>query len=176
MARTTDIPYRRIPGQSPLFLDYLDLAPAVLRFFGTSPVKQKLEDFSRNQVLKKTFPRNELASILARQNALYGSGAALQEQIAELGRPDSVAVVTGQQVGLFGGPLYTVYKALTAMALAGELRERGIRAVPVFWMETEDHDLVEASRITRLRTDGTPETMEYDETLFGGAGPSTRPV
>ena len=176
MDRSTDIPYRRIPGQSPLFLDYLDLAPAVLRFYGTPPSKQKLEDLAGNQLSKKTFPRNELARILARQNALYGAGADLQEQIAEMARPDSVAVVTGQQVGLFGGPLYTVYKALTAMALAAELRERGIRAVPVFWMETEDHDLAEATRLTRLRSDAPPETMEYNEALFGGAGPSRQPV
>ncbi|MBN2339374.1 MAG: bacillithiol biosynthesis cysteine-adding enzyme BshC [Acidobacteria bacterium] len=174
MANFQDIPYRRIPGHSPLFLDYVDLSPGILRFFETPPVKQKLEAFARKQSSKKYFPRQEMAIILERQNALYGAGASLAEQIAELARPDSVAIVTGQQVGVFGGPLYTVYKALTAVALAQELRESGIRAVPVFWMETEDHDLAEATRV--FRTDPSPGTVEVARTLFGRHALSPRPV
>jgi bacillithiol biosynthesis cysteine-adding enzyme BshC len=174
MVRSQDIPFRRIPGHSPLFLDYLDLAPGILRFFGTPPVKQKLEDFACNQFSKRTFPRNELALILERQNALYGAGAALEGQVADLARPDGVAVVTGQQVGVFGGPLYTLYKALTAVALAEELQRSGIRAVPVFWMETEDHDLAEATRV--FHPGPSPGTVEVARTLFGARAPSPRPV
>jgi bacillithiol biosynthesis cysteine-adding enzyme BshC len=59
--------------------------------------------------------------------------------------PETVAVVTGQQVGLFGGPAYTIFKALTAAKLARQLTESGIRAVPVFWLATEDHDLDEVN-------------------------------
>ncbi len=62
-----------------------------------------------------------------------------------LARPDAVAVVTGQQVGLFSGPSYTVYKALTAVKLAARLTSRGIPAVPIFWLATEDHDAAEVS-------------------------------
>ena len=58
-------------------------------------------------------------------------------------RDGAVAVVTGQQVGLFGGPAYSIYKALTAIHVARELTERGVNAVPVFWLATEDHDLAE---------------------------------
>jgi bacillithiol biosynthesis cysteine-adding enzyme BshC len=174
MVHSQDIPFRRIPGHSPLFLDYLDLSPAAERFYATLPVKPKLEIFARKQSLNKYFPRQEMALILERQNALYGAGAALEEQVADLARPDSVAVVTGQQVGVFGGPLYTIYKALTAVALAEELQKSGIRAVPVFWMETEDHDLAEATRA--FRTDPSPGTVETARTLFGDPAPSRRPV
>jgi uncharacterized protein YllA (UPF0747 family) len=56
-----------------------------------------------------------------------------------------VAVVTGQQVGLFSGPAYTIYKALTAVKLARDLANSGITAVPVFWLATEDHDFEEVN-------------------------------
>ena len=60
-----------------------------------------------------------------------------------LAQPGTVAMVTGQQVGLFSGPAYTIYKAVTAARLAKELSARGTPAVPVFWLATEDHDLAE---------------------------------
>jgi len=78
-----------------------------------------------------------------------GAGAALRKQNAGnrpldlLARPGTMAVVTGQQVGLFSGPAYTVYKALTAARLARDFTERGIPSVPVFWLATEDHDFAE---------------------------------
>jgi bacillithiol biosynthesis cysteine-adding enzyme BshC len=60
-----------------------------------------------------------------------------------LAKPGTVAVVTGQQVGLFSGPAYSIYKALTAVRLAKQLTKQGITAVPVFWLATEDHDFAE---------------------------------
>ncbi len=63
--------------------------------------------------------------------------------LSKLAEPGTVAVVTGQQVGLFSGPAYTVFKALTAVKLAEHLSGQGIPAVPVFWLATEDHDLAE---------------------------------
>ncbi len=63
--------------------------------------------------------------------------------LARLAEPGTVAIVTGQQVGLFSGPAYTVYKALTAIRIARELDSRGVPAVPVFWLATEDHDFAE---------------------------------
>src|SRR6266545_8219750 len=64
----------------------------------------------------------------------------------KLGRGAVVAVTTGQQPGLFTGPLYTIYKALSAIALAARLeRERGTPVVPVFWVAGDDHDFAEAN-------------------------------
>jgi len=68
------------------------------------------------------------------------------ESLALLAKPGTVAVVTGQQVGLFSGPAYTIYKALTAARLARKLTESGTPAVPIFWLATEDHDFAEVSK------------------------------
>ena len=65
-------------------------------------------------------------------------------------RPGSFAVVTGQQVGLFSGPAFTLYKALTTVRLANYLTELGVPAVPVFWLATEDHDLAEVAEVATL--------------------------
>jgi bacillithiol biosynthesis cysteine-adding enzyme BshC len=76
-------------------------------------------------------------------------------RIERLARGEAVAVVTGQQVGLFGGPLYGIYKAATACALAEQLtRETGVEAVPVFWLQTEDADFAEIAGCEVLAASG----------------------
>jgi len=82
--------------------------------------------------------RAALVSALRRQN---GPSAALER----LAQPGTLVVATGQQVGLFSGPAYTVYKALHAVRLAEWLTSNGIPAVPVFWVATEDHDFAEVN-------------------------------
>ncbi|WP_338863838.1 bacillithiol biosynthesis cysteine-adding enzyme BshC [Myxococcus stipitatus] len=85
-----------------------------------------------------------LLDIIAAQNARLAPSPARQRHLEELSRPGTIAVVTGQQMGLFLGPLYTLYKAAAAIADAKALREEtGRPCVPVFWLQTEDHDLPE---------------------------------
>ncbi len=79
--------------------------------------------------------------------------------LAKLADPGTVAIITGQQVGLFSGPAYTVYKALTAVRIASELRDRGIPAVPMFWLATEDHDFAEIAHAEVFGPDQTPVTL-----------------
>lgn len=70
---------------------------------------------------------------------------------------DVLVVTTGQQPGLFTGPLYTIYKALSAVAIAARLeREWGVRVVPVFWVAGDDHDFQEANHATVLNSAGAP--------------------
>ena len=78
---------------------------------------------------------------------LLGAGDATRRNLDRL-ENGAVAVVSGQQVGLFGGPAYAFYKALSAIRIAEELSEAGIPAVPVFWMATEDHDLDEVRHVS----------------------------
>jgi bacillithiol biosynthesis cysteine-adding enzyme BshC len=79
---------------------------------------------------------------------------------AKLADPRAVAIVTGQQAGLFGGPVYTILKALTAIKLAEQVtREHGVTAVPVFWIEAEDHDWDEIRSCTVLDAEMAPKTV-----------------
>ena len=91
--------------------------------------------------------KTEIGQILLKQNRRFGCDRSVEDNIEKL-REGGCAVVTGQQIGLFCGPLYTVYKAATAIRLAEELNREGPdRHVPVFWMECEDHDILEAGHI-----------------------------
>lgn len=92
--------------------------------------------------------------MLAQQNRDFGCGEATLENIRRLESNNTFAVVTGQQVGLFSGPAFTLYKALTAIAQAKYLTEQGINCVPVFWLATEDHDLEEIATAAALSESG----------------------
>src|ERR1700687_5365934 len=141
------IPFRRLPHQPKLFVRLIDDYSSVKQFYAHPP---KLEEVKR-VASSLDYPaerRREVARILREQNTAFGANAAAMSNLEKLER-GAVAVVSGQQVGLFGGPAYAVYKAVTAIRLAQELSEAGIPAVPIFWMATEDQDLGEA-RLHRI--------------------------
>src|SRR6202047_2264245 len=140
------IPFRRLPHQPKLFVRLIDDYSSVKQFYQHPPNM----DAVKHVASSLDYPaerRREVARILREQNAAFGAGAAALSNLEKLER-GAVAVVSGQQVGLFGGPAYAVYKALTAIRLAEELSESGIPAAPIFWMATEDHDLDEVRHVT----------------------------
>src|SRR5579883_928595 len=104
------------------------------------------------------FPDAQRAALVAALREQNPESAALER----LAKPGTVAVVTGQQVGLFSGPAYTIYKALTAARLAAQLTERGIPAVPVFWLATEDHDFAEVNHAFVFGADHQPVTLRVN--------------
>src|ERR1700704_3024186 len=138
--------FRQLPHQPKLFLEYLDHFDRVKSFYFHPPTMPAVTRSAR----KLDYPddrRAEVSSILRKQNIALGAG---EEALSNLDRLEkgAVAVVSGQQVGLFSGPAYSVYKALTAVQMAEELTRGGIPAVPIFWMATEDHDLDEVRHAT----------------------------
>jgi len=149
-ARRT-IPTGEVPGLAPLVRDFLTRPEKVAAFYsGDFRDPQAFAD-QAERVTARRLPRERLASVLAAQNRLYGCGPATLANIDRLAADGSCAVVTGQQVGLFSGPLYTVYKALTAVKLAARLdRDRAAPFVPVFWLASEDSDLDEIDHIALL--------------------------
>ena len=111
----------------------------------------------------------ELARLLATQQQQRGAPVAARASAARLADPDTRVVITGQQAGLFGGPLFTLLKALTAMKLAAKVEaEHGVPVVPVFWIDAEDHDWPEVSGCTVLDADLAPSTIRLAD--LDGAG------
>ena len=101
-------------------------------------------------------PRAEIVAMLEAQQARRDSPPAARAAVAALADPSSVAIVTGQQAGLFGGPLFTLLKAVTTIRLSARLtREHGVTAVPVFWIDAEDHDWDEIAGCGVLASDQT---------------------
>jgi bacillithiol biosynthesis cysteine-adding enzyme BshC len=157
------LPFSQLPHQPKLFLQFIENFPRVAEFYVHPPAMTSVKRVAR--ALK--FPqerRAEVVSALRAQNEAFGSGVTTAENLARLEK-GAVAVVSGQQVGLFSGPAYAIYKALTAVQLAEELTRGGVRAVPVFWMATEDHDLEEvrhstwfhAGKLERFELPSAPE-------------------
>jgi bacillithiol biosynthesis cysteine-adding enzyme BshC len=110
-----------------------------------------------------------IARVLADQQARRDAPAASREAAARLADPRAVVIITGQQAGLFGGPLFTLLKAITAMKLAARVsREHSVPVVPVFWIDAEDHDWAEVQGCTILDADAAPATLQLAN--LSGAG------
>lgn len=140
------LPFSQLPHQPKLFLQFAERFSTVKNFYAHPPNISAVRSVAR----KLKFPqerRTEVASALREQNAAFGAGEATFQNLDSLEK-GALAVVSGQQVGLFSGPAYAIYKALTAIQIAHELSRSRIRAVPVFWMATEDHDLEEVRHST----------------------------
>lgn len=149
------LPFAEIPGQSRIFVEY-QKDPLALQKYYPQAVASHTE-IARNvaPVLEnyKT-DRRVLCDALEEMNRASGAGEKTLANIKLLRDADCVAVVSGQQAGLFTGPLYTIYKALSAVKLTECLRGRGIKAVPVFWIATEDHDFLEVSNAFVIGKEG----------------------
>lgn len=137
------IPASELPGATLLYTTYLNNFPRVSQFYSHPPNWTGIQEATAD-IRAEASMRRGVVEVLRAQNRAFGGDAATAHNLDRL-QDGAVAVVTGQQVGLFGGPAYCVYKALTAIHAARELTEKGTNAVPIFWVATEDHDLAEVN-------------------------------
>jgi bacillithiol synthase len=156
--------YREVPGQNPLYLNYLydfdrvaDWYPAHL----TGP-ESLCERAARMVSAGRDYPRAALVESLQQFNRQIRAGTRAMENILRLAENDTLAVVTGQQVGLLGGPALGVYKALTAVGLCRLLEKEGVKAVPVFWLASDDSDFQEVATTVLLDEKGQLLELGYD--------------
>ena len=162
------LPFSQIPHTTRLFADFLSYTPTVQPFYPRSPF---LREWTREEASKISYDssrRERVAAILERQNKSWDASAKTLANLERL-RKGAAAVVTGQQVGLFGGPMFAIYKALTAVKLAEEATAAGVEAVPVFWLATYDHDLAEVNHVSFPGPDGALQEVATTSHDVAGA-------
>ncbi len=156
------------PGLSRLFLDYCAGSAAASHFYGSPPSGSGW--FVAAGAPERPAHWPELVKLLAEQNPEPATAAALEA----LGN-GAGTVVTGQQVGLFGGPLFTPYKAATAIARARQATAAGRPHAAIFWLASEDHDFEEIDHVA-FPAKRELRTLAYSPTAESSHGVSARPV
>jgi bacillithiol biosynthesis cysteine-adding enzyme BshC len=155
------VPFAQIPHTTNLFLDYLSYDPSVRGMYPRSPNFSEWVKDEAQRVVYDSARRSRVSEILERQNRGWSASPQTLANIERL-RRGALAAVTGQQVGLFGGPLFSVFKALTAVKLAEQASGDGLECVPVFWLATEDHDLAEINNVGLAVDHGLPEVLAVE--------------
>jgi bacillithiol synthase len=161
------IPYNELQsdesGFSRLFVDYIDNYSRVKDFFMGDYHDKKIWQSRLHEITHRNINRSMIAQVLLNQNRDYQCGIKTLANIDLLLSENTVAIVTGQQVGLFTGPLYTLYKILTTLKLSEQLSQQypEYNFVPIFWLEGEDHDIQEVSSFTFLNSSNELQQLRY---------------
>jgi bacillithiol biosynthesis cysteine-adding enzyme BshC len=160
MSSVVALDYRELSFK-PLFLDYLHRYDALSEFFPGDPFASESFRKLARELETTSHPRAEVARTLEGQNRALGADEAALASVAALGR-GALVVVTGQQVGILGGPLYGLYKALTAVRLARKASsDLGRPVVPLFWLAADDHDFEEVRSAHVLGAGGELVSLRY---------------
>jgi len=169
------VSYSKLPGMKPLFLDYVsafdgcDGFEKLAGLYAYNPADAKsfidrLEYLSKNAADPTALARRaRVADVLREQNAGFGADERARANIELLRSANTAVVIAGQQAGLFGGPMYTLIKAIAAIRLAKRLSEthEGWDFVPVFWIAADDHDFDEVKRFKWIGTDNLEHYCEF---------------
>lgn len=153
------IPFRELPHTTELFATFLEDFDRVSHYYAHPPTGQGILNASR-EIRLDPQTRAGVVEVLREQNQHLGAGDETKRNLNRLAN-GAIAIVTGQQVGLFSGPIYTFFKAIAAARIAAEITKRGVDAVPVFWLATEDHDLAEVDH-TFLKTNSGLARIELN--------------
>ena len=162
------INFSDIPGHQNLFLDYLYEFENVGEYYkynfrDRDQFKQIFKSISESGNPNKT----KLKPILEKQYTDFSISSKTKKNIELFSKENTLAVVTGQQLGILGGPLYTFYKIITAIKLSNYLSERydDFNFVPVFWLEGDDHDFNEVRSVSVIDNDNNIKTIGYKEEI-----------
>ncbi len=158
-----------IPGTNTLYKNYLTAFDRVAEFY-EHPYRGEAA-IAEQAARMEARPRNRrrLAEILLQQNRRFGAGEKTFANIDKLVDDNALVIITGQQTGLFGGPLYVLYKALTAIKLVDRLSRQCERCfVPVFWLASDDADYAEVNHITLQDKNHTLQKLSLSDTPAAG--------
>jgi bacillithiol biosynthesis cysteine-adding enzyme BshC len=174
-ANSLAVDIRTFPWIRRLASDYAFDFQKVAPFFAGDPATPAAwaDTIARSQSYQRQ--PAEIARVIAAQQARRGAPAAARESAARLADPATRVIITGQQAGLFGGPLFTLLKAITTMKLAAQVsKEHRVPVVPVFWIDAEDHDWPEVSGCTVLDSEFAPATVRLADLPGAGSQPIAR--
>jgi len=162
------INYSDLPDYQNLFLDYLYEFDNVSKFYPKN--FREIENYNRTLEDLKNYirpHREEVSDIIRKQYSDYKISKQTDANIESLKSENTFAVVTGQQVTIFGGPLYTFYKLITTIKLCSQLKEKydEYNFVPIFWMEGDDHDFEEVKSINIFDKNNSLKKIIYDDGL-----------
>jgi len=161
------IPFSERLGFPQLTRDYVSHPEKTRRFFGDSDYPSIAKSLG-----EKPYPRDAIADLLARQNRAWNASEATLRNIEKLRRPNAVAVFTGQQACLFGGPYLVLLKALAAVKWAARLEKELSRpVVPIFWIASDDHDLQEIASVSVFDAAGKIVDLKIDDRADSPAPP-----
>jgi bacillithiol biosynthesis cysteine-adding enzyme BshC len=168
----TAIDVRRFPWIRPLAGDYAFNYAKVDGLYAGNPTEPDAWRDAIQRTQRHRRDRAAIAAVLQSQQEQRAAPAEARAAAAKLTSDDTVAVVTGQQAGVFGGPLFTLLKAVTAIQLARRTeREFGAPAVAVFWVDAEDHDWEEVRSCTVLDAEFQPRTVTLADLEGSGEQP-----
>jgi len=162
------INFSDIPGNLNLFLDYLYEFENVANFYKNDFRNKEnyLKVFKNISESKRDFSP-EISSIISKQYSSLDPSELTKKNIESLKDKNTLAVVTGQQLGILGGPLYTFHKIITAIKLSQHLSERydDYNFIPVFWLEGDDHDFNEVRNIKLIDDSNSVVSIGYGEEI-----------
>lgn len=160
-AQRLAVDVRRLPWIRRLAADYAFEHTRIAPFFAGDPTRREAWEEGIAAVQRFERPRAGVAALVAAQLESRGAPTAAMDAAQALADRRAVAIVTGQQAGLFGGPLFTLLKAITTIRLARRIAgEHGLPVVPVFWIDAEDHDWDEVHACSVLDADLTLRDIE----------------
>ena len=169
------VDFRKIPGTTKLFSDFLYDFGKVERFYAGDFRKDKNYLRVFKSIKERKYQRERLSNILKEQNQRFGSPEEGFKNIELLKEPDSLVIFTGQQVCLFGGPLFIIYKAISTLKLAQELSFRFSRNfVPIFWLDSEDHDFEEVRSTSIIDKENKLQEIRYSPSKIPAGEPMYR--
>lgn len=173
--KVTGVDVRRFPWIRPLAGDYAYNFKQIEGLYAGNPLDAAAWREAVRRAQQHPRDRARVSALLTSQQEQRGAPPAARAAAARLALPETVAVVTGQQAGVFGGPMYTLLKAITALQLARRTeREQGAPAVALFWVEAEDHDWEEIKSCTVLDAEFQARTVTLPDLEGAGEVPIAR--
>ncbi len=160
------INFSNIPANQNLFLDYIEEFDNVSKFYSKNfRDKDKYIIHFNTLASQNKVHRNNLTEIITKQYKSFNISEETKRNIELLKSSNTLAIITGQQLGIFTGPLYTLYKSITAIKLAEKLKDEfpNFNFVPVFWLEGDDHDFDEVRTISILNNENNLVDVSYHD-------------